>query len=52
MATTTLVIDMDKPCRRCGKPGATQGGLCLRCVAEDIIKQKKAGEKPGPISKL
>ena len=52
MATTTIVINMDKPCRRCGKAGATQGGLCMRCVAEDLIKQIRAGDKPRQNSKL
>ena len=60
--TTTIVINMDKRCRRCGKAGATEGGLCLRCVAEDIklrlrcvaedIKQLLAAEKPRQNSKL
>ena len=51
MATMTIVINMDKPCVRCGKAGATDGGLCLRCVAEDI-KQRLAAKKPSPDSKL
>jgi len=28
----TLTIDMDKRCAECGKPGAMNGGLCLRCA--------------------
>jgi hypothetical protein len=32
----TINIDMDKKCVRCKKPGATDGGLCLKCVAKRI----------------
>jgi len=31
-----IKIDLDKKCRRCKKPGATQGGWCLACVAKGI----------------
>jgi putative DNA primase/helicase len=27
-------IDMDKNCTRCGKKGATESGLCLKCVGD------------------
>ncbi len=33
MSTPTIIVDMDRPCRRCGKPGAANGGVCLRCAA-------------------
>lgn len=32
MATLEIVIDLDVPCRRCKKPGATQNGYCLKCI--------------------
>jgi hypothetical protein len=30
--TTTINIDLDRPCRKCGKKGAAQNGLCLECI--------------------
>ncbi len=33
-------IDLDKKCKRCGKGGATQCGVCLSCIAKGV----KAGE--------
>lgn len=35
-----ITIDMDKKCKRCGKGGATQSGLCLKCVLKAIQKGK------------
>ena len=32
----TIEINQDKKCIRCGKGGATQGGLCLECVSKRI----------------
>ena len=29
-------IDMDKRCAECGKGGATDSGICLRCAAKAI----------------
>lgn len=29
-------IDMDKKCPECGKGGATQNGLCLRCITKSM----------------
>lgn len=34
--TATIRIDFDKKCSRCGKPGATQNGLCLSCITRAI----------------
>ena len=34
----TINIDLDKKCTRCKKAGATQSGLCMRCIAQGIIK--------------
>ena len=36
MAYATINIDLDKKCTRCGKKGATQGGVCLACVAKAV----------------
>ncbi|MFH0983782.1 MAG: hypothetical protein V2A79_19885 [Planctomycetota bacterium] len=27
-----IVINLDRHCKRCGKGGATDGGLCLPCI--------------------
>jgi len=32
--TITINIDLDKKCWRCKKPGAANGGMCLKCVAK------------------
>ena len=34
--TTTLTIDMDKPCAECRQPGRTGSGLCLGCALKAI----------------
>ncbi len=31
-----IEINQDVKCKECGKPGATQSGLCLRCTANKI----------------
>jgi len=35
---TEINIDYDKKCVRCHKPGATDGGLCMSCLAKGITK--------------
>jgi hypothetical protein len=32
-----IKINLDAPCRQCGKKGATQSGLCLKCVGDAVI---------------
>ena len=36
---SNITIDMDRPCSRCGKNGAANGGLCLSCVL-DLMDKK------------
>lgn len=36
---STITIYVDRKCKICGKKGATNAGVCLRCVA-DAIKRK------------
>jgi hypothetical protein len=36
MSDLTINIDMDKKCDRCGKPGATDAGMCLKCATKLI----------------
>ena len=38
--TYVIHVDLDAKCKRCGKGGATQSGVCLACVAKAV----KAGE--------
>ena len=33
---TTITIDMDKPCQRCGKKGSAPNGLCLTCILKSL----------------
>ena len=33
---TTITIDMDRRCAECHKGGATQNGLCLRCITRAV----------------
>jgi len=47
MSAYQINIDMDKKCSRCGKGGATDGGLCMTCV----VKAMKKGEFDGLIKK-
>jgi len=34
--TVVIHVDLDKKCTRCGKGGATQNGLCMKCIADGI----------------
>jgi len=36
MTTYKITIDLDKKCKRCGKGGATPGGICMGCVAKAV----------------
>ncbi len=36
MKKLNLKIDMDKKCTKCGDPGAMEGGLCMKCVANSM----------------
>jgi hypothetical protein len=42
--SVVISIDLNVRCRACRKKGATQGGLCLGCIAKRI--GKKAATKP------
>lgn len=39
MTAHTIEINLDKPCVRCGKGGATQCGLCLECVSKRLVEK-------------
>lgn len=41
-STPTINIDMNKKCSKCGKPGATDSGLCLSCVSKRITTELRA----------
>jgi hypothetical protein len=36
MKKADVTIDMDLACKKCGKKGGTENGLCLRCITETI----------------
>ena len=42
-ARTTIDIDLDKACARCGKPGALPNGLCLECHSTDGLNRIRKG---------
>jgi hypothetical protein len=51
VTTVHINVNMDKKCLRCGKGGATDGGYCMKCIAERIGEGKydhilKKGQKP------
>lgn len=35
--TVKIEIDMDRKCRKCGKPGACGNGYCLACTTKYIL---------------
>lgn len=43
----TITVNLDAKCRRCGKGGATQSGVCLACIAKAV----KSGEFDGILKK-
>jgi hypothetical protein len=40
MADLVINVDLDKKCKRCRKPGATQGGYCLGCLGKMVSEGK------------
>ena len=36
-----ITINMDRKCRSCGKKGAADGGLCLKCTVSFMIARLK-----------
>ncbi len=39
MTTHYININLDKKCKKCGKKGVAQNGLCLDCSSDLIEKQ-------------
>lgn len=39
MTDVKITIDMDRNCSICGKPGATDSGMCLACATDKLKKQ-------------
>lgn len=36
MSIPTITIDMDKKCAECGRGGAVESGVCLKCTGKAI----------------
>ncbi len=36
----TFTINLDAECKRCGKGGATQSGVCLPCITKAVKSGK------------
>jgi hypothetical protein len=34
--TVVIHVDLDAKCKQCGKGGATQSGLCMKCIAAGV----------------
>jgi hypothetical protein len=41
--TTPIDVDMDKECGRCHEKGACKNGLCMKCIADSLKKNKAIG---------
>lgn len=39
--TPTITINYNESCKRCGQPGATKSGYCLRCVRLMMVARLK-----------
>ncbi len=48
MNTMTVTIDMDKRCAECGKGGATDSGICMKC-ASNALRGKKMKSAAGKV---
>lgn len=38
MAEAEFRVNLDAKCKRCGKGGATQSGICMGCIAKGVKK--------------
>lgn len=43
METPLITIDMRVKCKECGQKGATENGLCLKCITTTLIPKLLAG---------
>ena len=48
MSNRTITIDMGKKCKQCGRKGAADGGICMRC----ILKNMRAGKYDHLLKKI
>ena len=39
--TVTINIDLGKKCSNCGKSGACDNGLCLKCISKKLTQIQK-----------
>ncbi len=50
----TINIDLDVKCRECRRPGAVNGGLCMKCITKHIKRGdydhilRRSEPKPSP----
>ncbi len=43
--TLEIVIDYNRRCKLCGRMGATDSGVCLKCVLKVMANKKRFGGK-------
>lgn len=48
MSTPTITIHMDAKCAECGKPGATDSGICFTCIPK-AMKDKPMKSAAGRV---
>lgn len=47
MSANSILIDLDKKCMECGKLGAAESGICLKCAVKAIngkVMRSAAGQ--------
>ena len=44
--TVEIIIDYDRKCSQCGVKGATQGGLCLKCIEKRLLPEVRRQPMP------
>lgn len=36
----TFTVNMDEKCKQCGKKGAVNGGICMKCMTKNLKSGK------------
>ena len=51
MADVHMTIDMDRKCAECGKMGATDSGICLKCCLKIMRGQQMRSRQGQAVAK-
>ena len=52
MKDQVLEIDYDKKCAECGKMGATESNICLKCVTKAMDLNRRMKSRAGKIVQM